>query len=182
MQGAYLEGYVTPDRFTSYEGTRHLDLTGDANQGVQSISQTVVTQVGAQYTLSFAMANLGHFVSPGVQSGYYCTDASCTSIVNLYQNASQVELIVNGGAPVIFTNNLVGVWDGTYQNNIWQTYSATFVGTGSDTVTFRNLASNDNYVGLDAISLQEVPEPGTIAIMGFGLCALGLLRKRFRRS
>ncbi len=102
--------------------------------------------------------------------------------MNLYQNASQVELIVNGGAPTLFTNNLVGVWDGSHQNNVWQTYSATFVGTGNDTVTFRNLASNDNYAGLDAISLQEVPEPGTIAIMGFGLCALGLLRNRFRRS
>jgi hypothetical protein len=41
-----------------------------------------------------------------------------------------------------------------------------------------NAVTQGNYIGVDTLSVQVVPEPGTWLMMGLGLAGLGLLRRR----
>jgi len=182
VYGNYLEGFVTPITFTSWDGVNHIDVTGAGlGNGIQGISQTVATQIGETYQLSFALSNMGIG-----SSAQYClvNGGSCAigdlAPIDYYDEAARIDLVINGGAPVTFTNSLDGG-----VNNTWQTFTTSFTATSTTTtIEFNNNSGNDAYAGLDNVFLDvaATPEPATIAMMGCGLLALGLLRNRIRRS
>lgn len=61
------------------------------------------------------------------------------------------------------------------------TFTGSFVGTGSDTLTFTSLTNQNNGgVVLDAISVSAAPEPAAwlMMIAGFGIVGASLRRKR----
>lgn len=63
----------------------------------------------------------------------------------------------------------------------FSTFTGSFVGTGSDTLTFTSLTNQNNGgVVLDAISVSAAPEPATwlMMIAGFGIIGASLRRKR----
>jgi hypothetical protein len=67
----------------------------------------------------------------------------------------------------------------------WTEFTGSFVGTGSDTLTFEALTiQNNGGVALDSVSVSAAPEPATwlMMIAGFGIVGASLRRKRARVS
>jgi len=65
-------------------------------------------------------------------------------------------------------------------NTAWTLYTATLAGiAGSNTLQFRAVGTPDTYGGsLDNVSVEAVPLPGSLGLLGAGLAALGLARRR----
>lgn len=154
-------------------GSKFLDLTGWSSQwsAVQHyagetqafrsvLSQTFDTVAGTTYTVSF---DIGF----GPDS-----NSTATSV---------------GGAPV--TQSLVDVGiNGVYQSFAGSTAgwtsgnSLTFTATGaSTTLSFKTADTYSEYVGLDNVAVNAVPEPETYAMMLAGLGALGFVARRRRK-
>jgi len=67
----------------------------------------------------------------------------------------------------------------------WADYSVELGGQGAGTTgrflfeySIPDAATKGNYIGLDTVSVQVVPEPGTWLMMGLGLAGLAMLRRR----
>ena len=134
----------------AYEGHNYVELDSYDNS---AMAQTLTTQAGAQYTLSFEYS-----ARTGV--------AASSNPISVY-----------------WDGNLLGTadLDGTAQSgNVWNLYTYTVTGTGSDVLKFAAGGTNDSVGGsLDAVSVSAVPEPSTTAMMFAGLALIGFsLRKR----
>jgi len=153
-------------------GTYFLDLTGSyapAEDDRGTVSQTIVTHVGATYDLSFYFGG-----NPQWQAylGVYPNDGAIKSM----------DVLLNGDVIGTYVVNTAGVpiTDGQFTlENI------DFTATGSTTMlSFESL----NGVGVTSpsafgplladVSVVGVPEPGTLALIGVGLAGLGFVRRR----
>jgi len=131
--------------FNANSGLQSLDLTGSMDNGVKmGVQQSVATQSGAQYQLSFYVGSFGPDITH-----------------------RSVELDINGTAVGTFTNSLAATYppyngDGV-AGNTWQQFTYDFAATGSSTtIAFYNLASAGvSLNGLDDVSLTAtaVPDP-----------------------
>lgn len=133
------------------EGNQYLDLVGQGGTG--SISQLLSTIAGQTYSLSF-------YYSHNLFSGPLTASASVA--------ISDLSAVVTHST-------------GTNANLDWRLFTGTFTGTGSDTLTFANLAGGSNEgIFLDNISVAAVPEPGTwlMMLIGFGLVGSQMRRRR----
>lgn len=84
-----------------------------------------------------------------------------------------------------FTTLLTTVGDGgTYPSNGFQQFIATLPATGTGRFAFRYVgdASTADYIGIDTVSVSAVPEPSTYAMMGLGLAALALVRRKAKKA
>lgn len=150
--------------FNARSGLNSMDLTGAGNVGTSSgVEQSVATVLGQQYNISF-------WLGKATGNGFYATP-------------SVLDLSINGGSRVSFTNsnNNPNVID-------WQLFSYGFTATGASTlVTFYNgtgLASN-NMVGLDDVDITAVsvvPEPSSMMLMAGGLIGLAGFARRRRNN
>ena len=157
-------------RFNAQEGLNSVDLTGAFNTGpTDGITQTVATTSGSAYTLSFWV---GRAQSDNGFSGY--------------QDPATVDLSLNGGPRVSFTNSdqpTPGLVD-------WKQFSTSFVASGSSTtITFLNgTPINTDQAGLDNVTFTPsgtaVPEPGTLtlALVAGALGASGYAWRRWKRA
>ena len=157
--------------FNAQADAQSVDLTGVGNTGTTNgIQQMINTVVGQVYTISF-------YVGRAFGNEFYLTP-------------STVDLSINGGLRVGFTNSTV-VSSSNPGGVDWKLFTTTFVGTGSDLLTFYNGTDNvpggqygsaNNFVGLDAVSVVATPEPASMVLFGLtlagGLGGFGAFRRR----
>lgn len=86
-------------------------------------------------------------------------------------------------APGDFTSVLALIGGPNAYPGAWQQFTAAIAGAGSGRFAFRYVgnAAIANYIGIDTVSLatvQQVPAPSTIALLGLGLVALARSRRQ----
>jgi hypothetical protein len=86
----------------------------------------------------------------------------------------------SGSAPGGFTSLLTTVGGSSAYPGQWQQYVASVTLNGSGRFAFRYTgnAASSNYIGIDTLSVTTVPEPSVYLMLGLGLVALALLRRK----
>ena len=152
--GLAWDGPTNPYGLTASDGSYFLDLTGDHDNipyGGVVQSQTISTTIDAVYQLSFDLGSDSHYdtTAVGVQ-------------------------VTAGSASETFTSSL------PVNRNQWQTFTFDFTATSASTsISFLGEAdTNQKYIGLDNVSVVEVPEPGTLTLVaGPGLLVFAVWRR-----
>lgn len=145
--------------FQAQDGKQWLDLSGlFANSRADGVTQDVTTTIGQGYELSFYVGST--------------TD-------NNQFFASTVDLSINGGARMSFTNPT-----DPRDRLDWELFTVPFTATGTTTnLTFFFGGAPDNNVGaLDNVSLTAVPsgavpEPSTVALLVAGIPVLTIMAR-----
>ncbi|MGO9684653.1 MAG: DUF642 domain-containing protein [Beijerinckiaceae bacterium] len=150
--------------FPAEGGNQWIDLTGVTNSPAEGVQQTVATNSGQQYTLSFYVGNVYNV------GGIFGT----TSTVDVDLNGTQVLAAENSCTSC--TSTLT-----------WELFTYTFTATSaSTTIAFLNGdPSNDTSNGLDNISLtatSTTPLPAALPLFASGLGAMGLFGWRRKRK
>jgi hypothetical protein len=135
------------------DGSYFLDLTGTTDAPPYTgVTQTITTTPGQTYDLSFYL---------GSSSIYGVPDSIQASA---------------GGKTETFQSTLSGA-------NNWQLESMSFVATSNNTlVSLLGETANNEYIGLDNVSVAAVPEPATWTMTLFGLFSAGALLRMARRK
>jgi len=147
--------------FQSQSGNQSIDITGGGNTTDGGVEQTLATNIGTAYALTFYLGNMDNNAS-------------------LYGAASSVRVKVTGQADQFFSNN---VSDANHLNWALQTY--TFTATSAlTTIDFiNNTSATDNEAGIDNVQLNvasNTPEPSTWGLMVLGGLALTVRRAKGR--
>jgi hypothetical protein len=187
--GVFEGNSLNPDivTFTTPYGNQHLDLTGTENTS-GGITQNISVIAGQTYIVRWSVGNVGY----GAGSGAYCLVERVGGVCppgqlgSFYEGAAQIDLVINGAgiSNQTFSSVNTQVAGAGDRDVAWQTFTTSFTPTTSGTVsiTFNNMNVGDNYAGLDNVSVDAIPEPATIALMGLGLIGIGALRRRLQQK
>jgi hypothetical protein len=153
-------------------GFQSLDLTGGSISPSTGVSQAVPTTQGVLYSVSFFLGR-GDDSGPGSPGNY--------------SGSATASLSIGGGPAVLFTNSNV-----TADQVNWQSQLTSFTaGPGtSTTLTFLAAGASPTvqFIGLDDVSVTAntvtavVPEPNTLALVGFGAVLVSWAKFRRRRK
>ena len=152
--------------YVAEDGPNYLRLTGDgSNSDTEGVAQTIATNIGDSYTLTFWVGNVDDLPFDGV--------------------TSTVDVSANGTSLGAFTNMCTACT--TTQS--WQLFTTTFIATSNSTpLQFLNGDSaNDNSNGLDNVSIVDngpatsTPEPATFALALAGLAILSSCARRRKK-
>lgn len=161
--GVTLFGPTNTQGIAASGGDWSMDLTpiSPNSNGFGGIRQTIVTEIGRSYRLTFDIGN-----SPAFNG--------------------ELAAVITGGVGSNFPDWTFG--GGGRTGNAWDTVTYDFVATSAATELIFGggpaFGVNNQYVGLDNVSVVDlgVPEPGTWALMLMGFGALGSAVRRSRRG
>lgn len=176
------------------DGTVDATVTCDTGTGLEWLDLTETEAL--ELSVNDFLADVGGFVSDG------WSWAMTATVDQLFLNAGAVDITGNvnpGNDPAIaLLIDLLGSIDGCSQEGfgacgftddgsglatIVLAYdsrsSGIWGGTGLGSV---NLDYSQSGIGIFAYRASEVPEPGTLALLGIGLAAMGLSRRRKQLS
>ena len=147
-------------QFLANSALNSIDLTGSFNTGLGSgVEQTISTVPGQDYIVVFYMGVARSIIN----SGFYSAPAKLN--LNIGSQTTAYELDPPG----------------PYNQTVWYPFIANFKAIDTSTkIQFMNGtdSANCNFVGLDNVYIEAVPEPGTMAALALGLAALNRRRKR----
>jgi choice-of-anchor C domain-containing protein len=134
-----------------FAGNQAVDMNGTPGPG--SISQTITTVNGVQYSLTFYLSsNIGPF-------------------------ADSIQAEVTGNAPVTYSSPAQGTWTAFTYNFVGTGGAQTVTFTSVGGTTF-NGALIDN---VDVNETNAIPEPSTFGLLGAGLVLAGVVRRKIAR-
>jgi hypothetical protein len=91
----------------------------------------------------------------------------------------------NSGSVSSFTTLVTTVGgNATYPDSGFQQFTATLPASGTGRIAFRYVGNgaDADYIGIDTVRVAAVPEPSTYAMMGLGLAALALARRKSKKA
>jgi len=139
-------------------GGRFLSFNAADGPIGNSASQTFATVAGQEYIVSYAHANYG---------------------VNLAQRLQVLVENLDEG-DTLFSDVIVDFTGGTDLSAIWTEKSFRFLATGpTATLSFsdRGVHTASTDLLIDNVSVEAVPEPATLALLGAGLAAIARRRR-----
>jgi len=141
---------VVPYYWKAADGDVSLSL---AYFGPDSVTQTVATQPGKTYRLTFSMA------------------------AEIYGGPPTRTMDVLWNNSVVSSPSFQYTGQGP-ENMGWTQFSLNVVGTGTDSLSFLATSAGNYGPALDNVSLVLVPEPATASLVVLGLIGFGLSRQR----
>jgi hypothetical protein len=132
----------------AYDGVNYIELDTYQN----SLASQAITTIGAHYTLTFAYS--GRMNVPASSNG-----------IEVWWNGSLLDTVTANG---------------TSSGNDWHLFSYDVLGTSpTSQLQFIAVDTSDSLGGsLDAVSLNAVPEPATLLLVGLGMVGAAVSRKR----
>jgi hypothetical protein len=160
--GLAWDGAANPYNLTASDGNNFLDLTGDYDAAPYGgVQQTVATAIGFQYQLTFDI---------GTSTTYDSNEGSIPLIpVSIQATAGSSSETFTTATPTSI--------------NQWESFTLDFTATSASTVILLEGQASENiqYIGLDNVSLEAVPEPSSLSLMlllaGPGLLAFAAWRR-----
>ena len=136
-------------------GDRSIDLTGFINDSTHGgIMQSISTDVGTNYELSFYLGAIGNL------------------------GLSSIEVTAANSS-----NTFTYFVDSTNTSTLWEKQTLLFTANSLTTdISFRGINGNISYIGLDDVTVNAVPLPGSFILMSMGIVFLGGYGRRKNRA
>jgi len=166
-------GFETGD-FTGWSVSEVFSFVGSGPQAPPSFPYAG-PKSGTNYALLGQIGNAGT-ISQGISDTLGKTYSVTYWLAGVGDSPSYFDAYWNG--------TLIAGSDRTDFNSaaVYQKFQFSVVGSGSDVLLFHE-RDDPGYMALDSVSIKEVPEPGTLAMLGAGLIgSIAARRKRKARA